>query len=135
MGETEKNIQAALAKLSSLSKKGLGIAKESIVQSSHVVKSRIDITSLHREKKKFTVELGEAVYSAIKAGKLRSKLFDDLVANIDEVVKHIEEIEEEIASSKETVSGEESTSEKDSTDKEGVETAEAPEEKKEKTED
>lgn len=118
MGETEKNLQAALAKLSSLSKKGLGIARDSIVQSSHVVKSKIDITSLQRGKKKFTAELGEAVYSAIKEGKLRSKLFDGVVSNIDEVVNHIDEIETEMKTSKkETVSGEEATSEKDSTDK------------------
>ena len=104
MGETEKNLQAAIAKLSNLSKKGIGIARESIVQSSHVVKSKIDITSLQREKKRFSLELGEAVYASIKEGTLKSDLFDELVAHIDEVEKKIEEKEEDIVVSKEAMS-------------------------------
>ncbi|MDT8318321.1 MAG: hypothetical protein RQ824_10095, partial [bacterium] len=70
MGETEKNLQAALAKLSEISKKGFGIAKdsfnqssqtvkESIAHSSHSVKVRLDINTLQRERKKLSTDLGE----------------------------------------------------------------------------
>ena len=102
MGETEKNLQAALAKLSEISKKGYGIAKESISQSSHTVKEsiaqsshtvkvRLDINTLQREKKRLSTDLGEEVFAAIKAGKLRSKLFDDLVNNLKDLEARIEE--------------------------------------------
>ena len=96
MGETEKNLQAALAKLSEISKKGYGFAKESISQSSHTVKEsiaqssqtvrvRLDINTLQREKKRLSTDLGEEVFKAIKAGKLKSNLFDDLVNNLTEL--------------------------------------------------
>ena len=96
MGETEKNLQAALAKLSEISKKGFGIAKESISQSSHTVKVRLDINTLQRERKRISTDLGEEVYNAIKAGKLKSKLFDDLVNNIGDLYARIEEKTKEL---------------------------------------
>lgn len=102
MGETEKNLQAALAKLSEISKKGYGIAKdsfnqsshtvkESIAHSSHAVKVKLDINTLQRERKRLTTDLGEEVFAAIKAGKLKSKLFDDLVNNLKELEAKLEE--------------------------------------------
>ena len=106
MGETEKNLQAALAKLTEISKRGLGIAKESISQSSHTVKVKLDINTLQRERKRISTDLGEEVYSAIKAGKLKSKLFDDLVNNIGDLDASIEE------KTKELTHADEGTSEK-----------------------
>ncbi len=96
MSNTEKNLQAALAKFSELSKKGIGKARESLVHSSNLVKGRIDINSLQREKKKLISELGEDVFTAIDAGKLRTKLFDDLIGNIRDVSAKIEEKEKEL---------------------------------------
>ena len=102
MGDTEKNLQAALAKLSEISKKGYGIAKESFSQSSHTVKEsiahsshtvrvKLDINTLQRERKRLSTELGEEVFAAIKAGKLKSKLFDDQVNNLKDLENRIEE--------------------------------------------
>ena len=107
MGETEKNLQAALAKLSEISKKGYGFAmesisqssntvKESIAQSSHTVKVRLDINTLQREKKRLSTDLGEEVFKAIKAGKLKSNLFDDLVNNLTELEAKIENKSKEL---------------------------------------
>jgi len=106
MGETEKNLQAALAKLSEISKKGFGIAKESISQSSHTVMVRLDLTTLKRERKRLATDLGEEVFAAIKDGKLKSKLFDDLVNNLNEIDVKIEDKSKELEDTDKKISGE-----------------------------
>lgn len=117
MGDTEKNLQAALAKLSEISKKGFGIAKESISQSSHTVKEsiahsshtvkvKLDINTLQRERKRLSTDLGEEVYAAVKAGKLKSKLFDDLVNNLNEINVKIEDKSKELEDAGERTSKE-----------------------------
>lgn len=101
MGDTEKNLQAAIAKLSDISKKGFGMAKdsfnqsshtvkESLVHSSHTVRVKLDINTLQRERKRLSTTLGEEVFAAIKAGKLKSKLFEDLVNNLTDIDVKIE---------------------------------------------
>ena len=128
MGETEKNLQAALAKLSEISKKGFGIAKESITQSSHTVKVKLDLTTLKRERKRLSTDLGEEVFAAIKAGKLKSKLFDDLVNNLNDLDQKIEE------KSKELEDTDKETSEETNADNLSEKVAEVKDEEKEKTE-
>lgn len=96
MGNTEKNLQSALAKLSELSKKGIGIAKEQITHSSHIVKLKLDITSLQREKKRLLSDLGEEVFSAVKEKTLKSKIFDESIVNIDSIIGKIEEKKKEL---------------------------------------
>lgn len=139
MGETEKNLQAALAKLSEISKKGYGFAKESISQSSHTVKEsiaqsshtvkvRLDINTLQRERKRLSTDLGEEVFAAIKAGTLKSKLFDDLVNNLTDLEARIEEKSKDLEkTSEETL---EETSAEDTS-----KTAAVKNEEKEKTEE
>ena len=129
MGETEKNLQAALAKLSEISKKGFGIAKESIAQSSHTVKVKLDLTTLKRERKRLSTDLGEEVFAAIKAGKLKSKLFDDLVNNLNDLDQKIEE------KSKELEDTDKETSEETITDNISEQVATVKDEDKEKTEE
>ena len=102
MSDTEKNLQAALAKFSELSKKGFGKARESFVHSSHQVKGRIDLNSLEREKKKLLLELGIDVFAAIDSGKLKTKLFDDLIGNIGDVSAKMEAKERELRQAEET---------------------------------
>jgi len=96
LGDTEKNLQSALAKLSALSKKGIGKAKDSIAQSSHIVKVKLDITSLQREKKRLLADLGEEVFTSVKEKKLKSKLFDESIENIDSILGKIEEKNKEL---------------------------------------
>ena len=129
MGETEKNLQAALAKLSEISKKGFGIAKEAITQSSHTVKVKFDLTTLKRERKRLSVDLGEEVFAAIKAGKLKSKLFDDLVNNLNDLDQKIEE------KSKELEDTDKEISEETNTDNISEQVAAVKNEDKEKTEE
>ena len=126
MGETENNLQAALAKLSKISKKGYGIAKESFNQSSHTVKEsiahsshtvrvKLDINTLQRERKRLSTDLGEEVFAAIKAGKLKSKLFDDLVNNLTDLEAKIEEKTKDLAKTAEEPSEEPNTDNIDET--------------------
>lgn len=96
MTDTENKPESRLAKLGELSKKGFDRAKESIVQSSHIVKLRLDVSTLKKEKKRILTDLGEEVYSAMKAGKLRTKLFQEDIANIDDLAAKIEEKEKEL---------------------------------------
>jgi len=96
VGNTEKNLQAALAKLSELSKRGIGKAKDSITQSSHIVKLKLDITSLQRERKRLLADLGEEVFNSVKEKKLKSRLFDESIANIDSIIGKIEEKNKEL---------------------------------------
>ena len=128
MGETEKNLQAALSKLSEISKKGFGLAKESITQSSHAVKVRLDITILKKERKRLSTDLGDEVFTAIKAGKLKSKLFDDLVNNLKEIDVKIEKKSKELGETDEKTSGENNADNLS-------ETAAVKDEEKEKTEE
>ena len=85
MGETERNLQAALAKLTELSMKGIGKAKESITHSSQMVKGRIELTSLQKDRRRTLALLGEEVLKAIKADKLQTTLFDDQIVSLDEL--------------------------------------------------
>lgn len=112
MGNTEKNLQAALAKLSELSKRGIGIARDSISQSSHIVKLKLDITSLQREKKRLLSELGEEVFAAVKEKKLKSKLFDESITNISSIIAKIEEKNKELEATGEEVPVEEKAEKK-----------------------
>ncbi len=129
MGETEKNLQAALAKLSEISKRGLGIARESISQSSHTVKVKLDINTLQREKKRLSTDLGEEVFAAIKDGKLKSTLFDDLVNNLTDLEARIEEKTKDLEHTAEE------TSEESATDEVSEQAAAVKDEEKEKTEE
>jgi len=99
LGDTEKNLQAALSKLSNLSMKGLGIARDSIVQSSHTVKLKLDITSLERDKKRLISDLGNDVFEAIKDGRLKTKLFTDLFESIKGIEEKISAKETELEKS------------------------------------
>jgi len=140
MGETENNLQAALAKLSEISKKGFGIAKDSFNQSSHTVKEsiahsshtvrvKLDINTLQRESKRLSTDLGEEVFAAIKAGKLKSNLFDDLVNNLTDLKAKIEEKTKDLEKTSVETSGESNS------DNLSEKTAAVKNEEKEKTEE
>ena len=96
MSEDESKTERGLSRFGDISKKGLEKAKESIIQSTQAVKLRLDITALRKEKKRLFAELGEEVYGAVKAGKLRTRLFKEDMANIDDLSAKIEEKEKEL---------------------------------------
>lgn len=97
MGDSEKNLQAALAKFSEISKKGFDKAKESIIHSSHSVKLRLELNSLKKERTRIFSGLGEELYNAVKDGKLKTKLFDDSIKNIEDLSSQIDLKEKELS--------------------------------------
>lgn len=89
MKETENKEENRFAFLGSLSKKGLSRAKETLIQSTQTVKVRIDLNILRKEKENLFLELGESLFSAIKSDSLDTTMFNDTIANIDEIKNKI----------------------------------------------
>ena len=93
---TLKKTENKLAMLGNFSKKSLSRAKETIIQSTQTVKARIDLNSLKGEEEKLFLELGKDLFSAVKSNSLDSTVFDETIANIDDVKEKIERKKEEI---------------------------------------
>jgi len=96
MAEHDSKFESTMEKLGELSKKGYDIAKEQIVHSSHVVKVKLDINTLKREKKRALLQLAEEVLSAVKGGELKTDLFKETIANVDDLDAKILAKEEEL---------------------------------------
>ena len=123
MNPADNSDESAFSKISDLSKKGLGRAKNTILQSSQTVKARLDLTSLKREEYRLMKALGNEVFAALKSKKLETDLFDNAVSKIEEIQAKIHEKEEErlnigVSTLKKSPSSIKSTSEEISKDKE-----------------
>lgn len=119
----DNNDESAFSKFTDLSRKGLGRAKNTILQSSQTVKARLDLTSLKREEYRLMKALGNEVFTALKSKKLETDLFDSAVSKIEEIQARIHEKEEEslnigVSTLKKSPSSMKSTSEEISKDKE-----------------
>jgi len=101
LSDIEKNLGDALHRFGDLSKKGFEIAKETIVQSSHTVKVKLDVTGLRREKKRFLEELGAELIEAINSGSLKTEIFEEAIGNIGDIELKIREKEAELENIKE----------------------------------
>ena len=123
MNPADNSDESAFSKISDLSKKGLGRAKNTILQSSQTVKARLDLTSLKREEYRLMKALGNEVFAALKSKKLETDLFDNAVSKIEEIQAKIHEKEEQrlnigVSTLKKSPASIKSTSEEISKDKE-----------------
>jgi len=103
LSDIEKKLENALARFGDLSKQGFDKAKNTIVHSSHAVKTKIDITGLKRDKKRFLEELGSELVEAISSGSLKTKIFDEAINNIGDIDLKIQEKETELEDIKEEI--------------------------------
>ncbi len=90
-----------MEKLGGLSRKGFDMAREQIVHSSQIVKIKLDITALNREKKRYMIKLAEQVLRAVKNEKIKTNLFNKTIAGIENLEEKIKAKEEEMKNSDE----------------------------------
>lgn len=99
MANQSKKFESTMEMLGVFSRKGFDIAKEQIVHSSQIVKTKLDITALNREKKRYMIKLAEQVLRAVKNDKIKTNLFNKTIAEIEGLDEKIIAKEEEMKSS------------------------------------
>ncbi len=99
MANQSKKFESTMEMLGVFSRKGFDIAKEQIVHSSQIVKIKLDITALNREKKRYMIKLAEQVLRAVKNDKVKTNLFNKTIANIQDLDEKIMVKEKEMMNS------------------------------------